>query len=302
MKRRLGVKTLLVGFVVFSAFGLWGCQTTSQWKPGWQNEFETLFDPITDEQTHKYFKHSKAYDFRPEAKELNKANLAWLADAAMLAYCDTQFVKDELAKVKFNNDFAPVNNEGTQGFIAGHEEAIFVIFRGTQIQEPEDLLADVKFLPAPERHGKVHRGFKEALDVVWGDVSERLHVMTKSGDRSVWFTGHSLGAAIAIIAAGRWKADHVDQDVSLYTFGAPGVGDRDYVNGYPKMTVVRVIDNEDQVAKVSIKDRLEHPKGVEVRYVRPPWVIEKRHEQLPDLLADHAPIYYAESSWKKVTE
>ncbi|MCA9453043.1 MAG: hypothetical protein KC584_10520, partial [Nitrospira sp.] len=62
-------------------------------------------------------------------------------------------------------------------------------------------------------------------------------------DRTFWFTGHSLGAALATLAADRYG------DVQgLYTFGSPLVGDegfaRDfYVSGY------RFVNNNDVVAR-----------------------------------------------------
>lgn len=92
--------------------------------------------------------------------------------------------------------------------------------------------------------------------------------------------------------------------VSLYTLGAPGVGNKDYVSHYPEMTVVSVIDNEDQVAKTKHKGLfidLRHPGGIIVKYDRPSKMLtEERHTELPDGLADHAPIYYAENDWRQV--
>ena len=88
-------------------------------------------------------------------------------------------------------------------------------------------------------------------------------------------------------------------------FGAPGVGNRDYVTKYPDVSVVRVVDNEDQVAKTERKGiifDLRHPGGVTIKFERPSKLLtEKKHDKLPDLLADHAPIYYAENSWKQVS-
>jgi hypothetical protein len=275
--------------------GLWGCATSP--------EFKKLFDPNT---TYPYFQKSNNYPFYPEARTFNKVNVAWLADAAMLAYCDFGFVKENLEKAGFKKSFFPFNNKGTQGYIASNGEAVFIIFRGTEIQEPEDLLYDANFFPTSEGNGKVHKGFQDALNAVWVEVEKQLDKVTKSERPSIWFGGHSLGGSIASLAAGRWKAEHPEQMVSLYTFGAPGIGNKDYVRHYPIVTVVRVIDNEDQVAKTEHKGffiDLRHPGGVIVKYERPSKMLtEKKHTDLPDGLADHAPIYYAENSWRQVIE
>ncbi len=44
------------------------------------------------------------------------------------------------------------------------------------------------------------------------------------GSRRVWFTGHSLGGALATLAAGRYE-----RAPEVYTFGAPRVGDGEHV-------------------------------------------------------------------------
>lgn len=303
MTCRSQVRTLVLLFLIFLTSALISCATSQELNPTMQNEFKNLFDP---NKTYQYFHKAKEYPFLPEARSLNKVNMAWLADAVMLAYCDSGFVKEKLGKVGFDRTFHSINNKGTQGFITSNKEVIFVIFRGTEINETKDLLYDANFLPTAEGNGLVHNGFRDALDAVWVEVEKRLKDMTKLGNQSVWFTGHSLGGAIASLAAGRWKANpsHSQQMVSLYTFGAPGVGNKDYVKDYPDVSVVRVIDNEDQVANTERKGiilDLRHPGGVTIKFERPSKMLtEKKHDKLPDLLADHAPIYYAENSWRQV--
>ncbi|MBL4845162.1 MAG: lipase family protein [Planctomycetes bacterium] len=63
--------------------------------------------------------------------------------------------------------------------------------------------------------GQVHGGFKAAFDSIWPDVEQYL----KTAPSDVWFTGHSLGGAVATLAAARHGSS-----ARLYTYGSPRVG------------------------------------------------------------------------------
>lgn len=143
------------------------------------SEFNRLFDP---NMTYEYFKESKKFPFHSEFHSMNKVNTAWLADRSMLSYCEPVFVKQILFNAGFNN-VIPINENGrgTQGFIASTENIIFVVFRGTEIQEIQDILFDADLCPELEGGGKVHKGYKSALESLWPDVSERLNRMTQVG-------------------------------------------------------------------------------------------------------------------------
>jgi hypothetical protein len=123
-----------------------------------------------------------------------------------------------------------------------------VAFRGT---EPTDLinwLADatvqrVAFHAKPPGapHGYVHGGFYRNTRAIWPNVIEALYAM-----KPEWFyiTGHSFGAALAVLA-GALLADYKqdpgksdgygrlwDRLKGIFTFGQPLVGDQDFVNAY----------------------------------------------------------------------
>lgn len=89
-------------------------------------------------------------------------------------------------------------------------------FRGTQIikddtsifhQVLKDVCTDAKLrLVDSKQGGNVHEGFKDALNEVWDDklsaYLQKLH--SEKPARTLWFTGHSLGAALATLAADRY--------------------------------------------------------------------------------------------------
>jgi hypothetical protein len=140
---------------------------------------------------------------------------AWCAEFARLAYGDFATVLAPcLADIGFELVAAPFDRQGTQGFLAAGPDFAVLVFRGS-----DDLAAwatNLDALPAPWRGGgNTHRGFAEALDAVWPEVEAAL--ARTAGP--LLFTGHSLGAALATLAAS------LRPEAVLYTFGSPRVGD-----------------------------------------------------------------------------
>jgi pimeloyl-ACP methyl ester carboxylesterase len=92
----------------------------------------------------------------------------------------------------------------------------------------------------------VHRGFREALDLVWDDVARAL------GGRPCRFAGHSLGAALATLAAARYPAVG-----PLYTFGSPRVGDAAFAESV-RVPCYRFVNNSDFVTGLPPPVRYRH--------------------------------------------
>ncbi len=90
--------------------------------------------------------------------------------------------------------------------------------------------------------GKIHVGFKHEINKLWEKISKSLHDVS-----NVYITGHSLGAAMATIAASRLQT----KALSLITFGSPRVGDKTFVDNL-KVPHYRVQNNCDDVTKVPL--------------------------------------------------
>jgi triacylglycerol lipase len=123
-----------------------------------------------------------------------------------------------------------VDAAGTQGFLAsragGGDPVTVVAFRGTEPDRLVDLFRDLDALPSPGTGGgRVHRGFAKALDA----VGEPVRAAALEAPGRLVFAGHSLGAAIALLAAGLVPAERRNQ-TSVYTFGCPRVGNKDFVS------------------------------------------------------------------------
>jgi len=220
----------------------------------WKN----ISPPFKD---YRYYDHVEAFPFEYNSKAFSPINAWWLAEAATLVYADEEFVRNRFRKAGLNQ-VVFLNKDSTQCFVAGNDKFALVVFRGSEIWKKKekfdpvkvlaDLMTDVDIrLVKWEPGGKVHRGFKNALDEVWDDLATHIEKLHRKGLK-IWFGGHSLGAALATLAADR--SPYVD---GVYTIGSPRVGDRDFRDRY-QVQAYRIVNNSDIVAKVPPKGFYRH--------------------------------------------
>jgi pimeloyl-ACP methyl ester carboxylesterase len=69
--------------------------------------------------------------------------------------------------------------------------------------------------------GSLHRGFSEAFECIWPDL--RDWVGEGGAQRRIWLTGHSLGGALASVAALRLLCELEISCHCVFTFGSPRV-------------------------------------------------------------------------------
>ncbi len=297
---------------------------------------------------HEYFKDGGRHPFRPRASSFELVNAWWLAETALLSYASDEFARAKFRDADFSiDDDQPFLGASTLCYVARSPEAAIVVFRGTQVVKPgetptlgalrevlADFLTDGRFRLidlSSSGGGGVHQGFQEALDQIWS--AKLLPCLTRlraqNPNLTIWFTGHSLGAALATLAAQRFR------DVQgVYTFGSPLVGDGPFARNYPAKAF-RIVNNNDIVARVPpagasvsnpfnvrpyehvgrlmylgkdgalndnpsdvsvtfdrLRGRLAHVLDLTSR-LRPGWL----NEVPDDSLNDHAPLYYALHMW-----
>ncbi len=193
--------------------------------PRWLSPPANVVEPYT------FFESVQDHPFQPDDVALNLRNAWWLADAALLAYSGETAVSDAFTRAGIAGDvrcFSGVHS--TQAYVLSMREAIVLSFRGTQLDDfwssVLDFVVDAQFLPVPDSHGNlVHAGFLAALEEVWTPVSAHLLAEQTKKARPLWITGHSLGAALATLAANVCADDSRFRLTGVYTFGSPRVGD-----------------------------------------------------------------------------
>jgi triacylglycerol lipase len=279
-----------------------------------------------------FFRGRELYPFRPDASTFDMVNAWWLIEATILAWAEKDFAIERFQ----NADFLEVvffSGDSTQCYVADNDDFLILVFRGTEIRRRPgqtdfrniitDVMADASILLVDSgQGGKVHRGFKDALDEVWEEKGLLDHLRSKdNGTRTFWFTGHSLGAPLAVLAGQRYG------DVrGLYTYGSPRIGDLDFKNGFPIKTY-RFVNNNDIVTRVPPPGLYQHVGDLKhidrqgfIYEYSDTWegVVDGIQTEIssflsslegmsagfgpliPEAIVDHVPILYATHIWNNI--
>lgn len=111
--------------------------------------------------------------------------------------------------------------------VAGGRGATFVTFSGTDPLKIEDWITDFTVAPQPN---VLHQGFARAVETVWPAIETAIR-NRGAAEQPLYFTGHSLGGALATIAAERALRAGFPA-TAVYTFGGPRAGGQDFFESY----------------------------------------------------------------------
>ena len=137
----------------------------------------------------------------------------------------------------------------------GGAPAIIVAFRGSSV--PRDFLQDAEFwmvAPSGAATGglRIHHGFLEDFTAISAAVVGAVkNLLAENPVAKVYLTGHSLGGALAILAALEFNRQKLAVTLVL-TFGQPRVGNaafRDLYDAYLKTITFRVVNQNDIVPR-----------------------------------------------------
>jgi len=159
-----------------------------------------------------------------------------------------------------------ISVDNTQAYVAQSPEVVLVAFRGSECPTSLDgfkdwLLTNANnYLILPEGRigtdfaaagvgARFHRGFMTALDDIWTPLSTAVEEAMKKAERPLWVTGHSLGGALALLAAWRFERSFLPVD-EIVTFGAPMIGNQTAADAFEKKfakKISRYVNFEDPV-------------------------------------------------------
>ncbi|KAI3434362.1 hypothetical protein D9Q98_002441, partial [Chlorella vulgaris] len=212
------------------------------------------------------------------------ADLAWLADPITLGItcqvmCTPEQQKQWLEKAKAvaakmgakTTQLVYIKESQAAALIFDIADKIFVAFGGPQIFYAPDLLLTTKvdpmatlnlgahILPPTQRTVKVQEGLLYTAKGVYPELTKALAAIDKTGKKPIYFTGHSLGGALATLSAAMlhsWTAPAATNNTvaAVYTFGSPRAGGAAWAASYrtlglDKMTL-RYVYNRDVVPMV----------------------------------------------------
>lgn len=177
-----------------------------------------------------------------------------MAQLSELAYNDNQLFNE------YGYDSIFLSTSGTQAYFLWDNTDVIIVCRGTQPTEWADIKADLELnlVPSSSGHGLVHNGFKKSVDLIWNDL---VKLLKKFGsNRSIWCTGHSLGAAMATLITSRCHQLTYLQNPVLFTFGSPKVGNAEYVEFMHSLNIEhhRWVNNADIVTRNPLGPYIHH--------------------------------------------
>jgi triacylglycerol lipase len=120
------------------------------------------------------------------------------------------------------------------GFIACSRSAVFLIFRGTMTTTEWVRDFTIRLTAYPYgAFGRVHDGFIQTYDAFRTSIHDGLGRAGRRG--RLFIAGHSLGGALATLAASDLAPARGFPEATVYTFASPRVGDRVFAEAYNRM-------------------------------------------------------------------
>jgi len=275
------------------------------------------------------FENATQIPFEFAATGFSHTNAWWLAEASLLSYWLDDDKAKEIYLKQAGLQCVPISVRGTQCHLAFNGDFAIVAFRGTQPDQWDDILHDSEFLLSGwKRAGRVHQGFEESFEEICTPL--RKAISDHAEGLPLWMTGHSLGAALAVLVADE-MFDYPKEQVDVrgvYTFGCPRVGDSDFTTSFNQRfqgRSFRYVDDHDVVTHVApellgylhVNDQRWINQNGDVTtnaatvqhylmdifgdstflYDTLQFLMAGLHRSIPDLLKDHAPVLYATHTW-----
>jgi lipase (class 3) len=177
--------------------------------------------------------------------------------------------------------------ENDRAFLAVREGHFAVLaFRGTEGKELLDTDLNLRLVPLPGVSGvMVHCGFLEVFTRCRNEIEAAIDENVPSTLR-LYFTGHSLGGALAQIASAALDRENL---AACYTFGSPRVGTAGF-DEQVKCPHYRVINNWDLVPGLPLAFFRGYRHNGDPRLLTPTSSFALRRDRYADFLYNIAAI------------
>lgn len=207
-------------------------------------------------------------------------NAYTLASLASLAYLPDPASQSVALRHSFPQ-VIPFDRENVEGFVAANREHVVLALRGTD--ELQDWVSNFRFKQILDYGGSAHEGFATALALVWEPINQAIDQLATSG-QTLWITGHSLGGALATLAA--WRLDRErERPYATYTFGAPRTLDPIAARRY-NGRLYRFVNSDDVVPDVPFP-------GIPCL----PWQIHYKHVGMVNYFSSQGHLLKSVASW-----
>ncbi|SMC26018.1 triacylglycerol lipase [Clostridium acidisoli DSM 12555] len=118
------------------------------------------------------------------------------------------------------------------GFIAESPDEIVIALRGTRTFKDNESDQDLYQVPYPfvTNAGKTHRGFTCIYQSTRNELIRELNRLSTT--KRLFVAGHSLGAAVAVLATLDIAINTGFKHPAVYTYGSPRTGDPDFTSRF----------------------------------------------------------------------
>ncbi len=189
-------------------------------------------------------------NFNNRTTKFSPHNAYWLAWCSKLAYrsrdeVDQELIAENMRLVEF------FDQNSTQAFIAVDDDKMIVSVRGTD--GLADAMTDINCDLVDGVGGHVHDGFNTSTSILWKTI---MQAVKNRGNRSLWITGHSLGAGIAAIITARLVQQKDEPVNGLYVYGMPRTGNKKFARNFNESfgdRTFRFVNNNDIVTRTPFR-------------------------------------------------
>jgi triacylglycerol lipase len=170
------------------------------------------------------------------------------------------------------------------GFVARRMKRRYLILRGTQTSKEWLRNFNIDLVPyLLPGHGKVHEGFLQTYCSIRDDLREAL---SPAGARpDLFIAGHSLGAALATLAAMEMESLEEGRVRAVYTYGSPRVGDDAFVKSFNALfpqRSFRIVNTSDIITSIPLPIPLAGIAGGYFSHVETPVDITVQKDDLKE--------------------